>query len=305
VKPYELPFRITEPVSNNIFSWERFQGRSIRVPACVDGTLADLAVGTETVFEDFDDAKKILRSCRGLANFVRTTWNGVPMAVVDNHNHALYFWYEARARGHFSTPVALVHVDEHSDKRAPHVALPADASPERAFAYANRDVNVGNFIQPRLDSGFFSSYEGVGDEAGCGRVLERLRSGSVAADARPARHPEEAAPRPTKDPDRRESEGNSTVGRDAPALRSVVGTDGILRAGGPQNDMPGSRIGTSPFVLDFDADFFSTNLDYMDWGLRVRAVRELARRASFITVATSPFFIEQERAIKVIREIFS
>ena len=237
MQPYAQPFRIAEPVSNNVFSWEFESGGSLYVPACVDGTLDDLAVGDETVFCDLSDDKKSLLKCRGLDRFVRTTWNGIPVAVMDNHNHALYFWYEARARGHFSTPVALVHVDEHSDKRPAHVPLAADATPAQAFQYANRDVNVGNFIQPLLDSGFLSSYQWIADEAGCERVL--------------------ASPP------------------------------------------------TAPYVLDFDADFFSPNLDYMDWGLRVRATRELARRAAFITVATSPFFIDQERAIKVIREVLA
>ena len=284
MQPYAQPFRITEPVSNNIFSWERFQGRSVHVPACVDGSLADLAEGDETVFEDFDDSKKSLRSCKGLKNFVRTSWNGVPMAVVDNHNHALYFWYEARAKGLFSTPVALVHADEHSDKRVSHVPLPADATPDQAFRYANHDVNVGNFIQPLLDSGFFSSYRWVADEQGCERVLEEM--GLEKSNC----HPGES--------------------RDLPLVCLADGEshqEKMPRWSHALNGMASTRHDnfSQPFVLDFDADFFSPGLDYMDRALKVRAVRELARRASFITVATSPFFIEQDRAIKVIREIFT
>lgn len=231
------------------------------MPACIDGTLADLSQGSEVVFEDFSDDKKSLRSCRGLRNFVRTTWQGVPMTIVDNHNHALYFWYEARSRGYFSTPLALVHIDEHSDKRSSHVRLPVNATPQEAFVYTNRDVNVGNFIQPLLENGFFSSYEWVADEAGCQRVLRGLEESSFET-------------------------------RKEKNLSPEVTTKGFSYV-------------TTPFVLDFDVDFFSPQLDYMDWDLRVRTVRALARRASYITIATSPFFIDQERAIRVIREIFT
>ncbi len=37
------------------------------------------------------------------------------MIIFDNHNHALYFWYEARINGLISTKNTLVHIDEHSD----------------------------------------------------------------------------------------------------------------------------------------------------------------------------------------------
>lgn len=111
---YQAPFYLTEPVGNNAFSYEKRANKSLYIPSIIDGTFSDIVLGKEMVFEDFDE-KGILCSCTGLQNFVRMGWNGIPMVVFDNHNHALYFWYEARANGLIGTKNTLVHIDEHSD----------------------------------------------------------------------------------------------------------------------------------------------------------------------------------------------
>ena len=58
-------------------------------------------------------------------------------------------------------------------------------------------------------------------------------------------------------------------------------------------------------VLDVDMDIFSDDMDYIKDDLKVKKIREFARQASFITIATSPFFIDQDKVIKKIKEIFS
>ena len=60
-----------------------------------------------------------------------------------------------------------------------------------------------------------------------------------------------------------------------------------------------------PFVLDLDIDIFSKDMDYIDDKLKISKIREYAEKASFITIATSPFFIEQNLAIEKIKEIFT
>lgn len=53
----------------------------------------DLALGDQIVFEEVDDGKLI--SCKGLDSLVMCEYNGVPVCIMDNHNHALYFRYQA------------------------------------------------------------------------------------------------------------------------------------------------------------------------------------------------------------------
>ena len=58
-------------------------------------------------------------------------------------------------------------------------------------------------------------------------------------------------------------------------------------------------------ILNLDLDFFEPNLDYIDYHLKKRVILELASCAKIITVASSPYFIEQELALKVFTDIFT
>ncbi len=58
-------------------------------------------------------------------------------------------------------------------------------------------------------------------------------------------------------------------------------------------------------ILNLDLDFFQPELDFIDYELKKKVVLDAANKASLITVATSPFFINQELAIKVFKDIFS
>ncbi len=59
-----------------------------------------------------------------------------------------------------------------------------------------------------------------------------------------------------------------------------------------------------PFLLDIDMDFFDPKLDYINNNQKIDLIKNLIPRASVITVATSPFFIDQNLAIKYLRKIF-
>lgn len=59
------------------------------------------------------------------------------------------------------------------------------------------------------------------------------------------------------------------------------------------------------YVLDIDLDIFSTDMDYIPFADRFDRIQELIKGASVITIATSPYFIEQDKAIKVLKELFS
>lgn len=58
-------------------------------------------------------------------------------------------------------------------------------------------------------------------------------------------------------------------------------------------------------VLDIDLDIFSKDMEYISYDLRVNKIKEYIDRAKVITIASSPFFIEQDYAIKVLKELFS
>jgi hypothetical protein len=58
-------------------------------------------------------------------------------------------------------------------------------------------------------------------------------------------------------------------------------------------------------ILNLDLDFFQPDLDFIDYDLKKKVVLDAASKAKVITVATSPFFIDQELAVKVFKDIFA
>ena len=57
-------------------------------------------------------------------------------------------------------------------------------------------------------------------------------------------------------------------------------------------------------ILNLDLDFFQPDLDFMDYELKKKVVRDIASKADVITVATSPFFIDQKLALEVFEDLF-
>lgn len=57
-------------------------------------------------------------------------------------------------------------------------------------------------------------------------------------------------------------------------------------------------------ILNLDLDFFQPELDFIDYELKKKVVLDAAEKASIITVATSPFFINQDLAIQVFKDLF-
>lgn len=56
--------------------------------------------------------------------------------------------------------------------------------------------------------------------------------------------------------------------------------------------------------LNLDLDFFQPDLDYIDYELKKKIILDIAKKAKVITVATSPFFIDQKLALKVFKDLF-
>lgn len=64
------------------------------------------------------------------------------------------------------------------------------------------------------------------------------------------------------------------------------------------------RIVGKNSILNLDLDIFSPDLDDVPLDLKYEVIRKFAKEASFITIATSPFFIDQELAIGHLKGLF-
>lgn len=59
------------------------------------------------------------------------------------------------------------------------------------------------------------------------------------------------------------------------------------------------------YILDLDLDFFSEDMDYIGLDDRLVCVKKYVDRADFITIATSPYFIDQVRALDILFRVFA
>ena len=234
VTRYAAPFRITDAVGNNALSYDR-RGTSpaLWVPSLISGTMHDVRRGDRVVFEDFDEHDS-LQSCTGLAHLVTTTLAGIPAAIVDNHNHAFYFWSDALAKGTLMPGATLIHIDQHKDMRVPE-RMYTGTSIDDAFEYTNFLLNVGNYIVPAQHAG-------------------------------------------------------------------IVGETQFVTSGEALNDL--SLVARTNKILNLDLDFFAPEMSYIRFDAARRFLDAHLPTTSFITVATSPFFIDQARAIAMLTTLF-
>lgn len=58
-------------------------------------------------------------------------------------------------------------------------------------------------------------------------------------------------------------------------------------------------------ILNLDLDFFEPELDFIDYNLKKQVILDIAHKADIITVCTSPYFIDQQRALEVFKDIFA
>ncbi len=219
---YKTPFYLTDNRGNNAFSFDLRKDSKLFIPSLISGTLDDAELGNEVVFEDFDDG--VLKSCTGLKNLLEFEFRGVQAVLIDNHNHAFYFWHRSGLKN-----ATLIHIDQHKDMR-----VPPEMFSGAAFKYTNEVLNVGNYIVPAREAGIVKEIQFVTSE--------------VSLDDE-------------------------------------------------------SHFKTTNKILNIDLDFFAPELDYINFEKAKRFIHEHAKTASLISIATSPFFIDQERALKILRKL--
>ncbi len=63
-------------------------------------------------------------------------------------------------------------------------------------------------------------------------------------------------------------------------------------------------IKNKSIILNLDLDFFRPELDFIEYKIKKKIILKIASKAKVITVATSPFFINQNLAINVFKDLF-
>ncbi len=235
LQKYYSGFLISRPLGNNAFHYAERVNKQIYVPPFCAGTPDDLAVGYHIAFSEVDEGIEF--NGLGLQKFVFFEWQGIPVFIFDNHNHAFFIWTLGLRQNVFQQGLPLVHVDQHSDmwqpSSFPSFTLDDPQILEKAFYYTNFTINVGNFIKPALSLKYFDDVHIV--------------TGSIDFE-----------------------------------LKFDV-----------------------PIVFDLDMDVFAPIMDYIGNPYKIGSIRQWMKQAKMITIATSPYFMNQSLAIQFIRKIFA
>jgi len=280
------------PQGNNAFSYAQRSHKKIFIPPLIRGDIHDVLPGEEIVFSDIVDG--VEANARGLKQFVYIGRPGQDIFIVDNHNHAFSCWAAGMDAGVIPFGSTLVHVDQHKDTRAPEQFFSPD--------------NVEGILVGTKVCGVPEADVKLSERAWCHAVRRderaRLPSAGEPAGASQALGARNAASlvRATKI-------GQAcvyaneilNVGNFIPPALKLGWFNEVVQVGGVEAfayDPPAA------FVLDIDLDIFAPVMDYIPQELKIACLRAWMGRASFITMATSPFFMDQVKAIELLRELF-
>ena len=242
---YNKWFFIESPVWNNEFSFDKRQNKKLFVPEIIEAKSFDEIKFQDDLekiaFEDFDFDNK-LSTNYWLKNFYRFQMWWKEVVLFDNHNHAFYFWYEARSRKIIWDKNILIHIDQHADTRDNDkiISKSDSKSLEKVFDFTNFVLNVWDYIIPAQKVG----------------IIENIVQ-----------------------------------------IRNTKNLEDYL-----QNFS--NRKNNSKIILNLDLDFFASELDFIDFELKKKVILDVFEKASYVTVCTSPFFVDQGLAVEKFKEIF-
>ena len=242
---YNKWFFIENPVWNNEFSFDKRQNKKLFVPKIIEAKSFDEIKFQDDLekiaFEDFDFDDK-LSTNYWLKNFYRFQIWWKEVVLFDNHNHAFYFWYEARSRKIIWDKNILIHIDQHADTRDNDkiISKSDSKSLEKVFDFTNFVLNVWDYIIPAQKEG----------------IIENIVQ-----------------------------------------IRNTKNLEDYL-----QNFS--NKKNNSKIILNLDLDFFASELDFIDFELKKKVILDVFEKASYVTVCTSPFFVDQGLAVEKFKEIF-
>ena len=238
----------------------------------VEGTLEDVKVGTTTAFGEMERGE--VREYVGVEVLVRLQTTDhrlqvkqVPIYIIDNHNHALYCWYREFLAGRFQKWIKLIHIDQHSDMKEPVWWIDSDRENDLWYIaqYTNEVCTIADFIEPALRSGLVGECVQVRTESG---LLEYV------------------IPSP------------------------FVSTPNLPPFGSPlliRRDKKEDRFSTQwqGYILDIDVDFWAVEMGIVEFDRTIKKTRALVQGACVVTIATSPHFMNQKRAVEIVKKFLA
>ena len=284
---YSNWFRLKWNIWNNSFSYDtRKQNNSepqIYVTNLIEWSIDDIQIWDQIVFEEID-SKWQIQSFVWLKHFIKTNASlikegreDLSIYIFDNHNHALFFRYQELFNWNIKKWIKLIHIDQHTDMNeninlinssSPVIASEAKQSLQDIFHFTNYQCNVWNFIQPAIQDWLISQVFQINTE------YKLLNNDSHCK------------------PAWRQS-GNEVI-----LNKKKIATPTIC--------LPDRQaLQHWNFILDIDLDFRHPDMWIEAYNKTIQITKNLISQASLVTIATSPYFLDQTLAIKILKDIFN
>jgi len=237
---YSLPVTLDSPIWNNTFAYDErvnvLGEAKIIVPQLIEWMINDVRRGTNIVFAEMIDDE--LQEFQGLESLVCLDypsaghWEEKKVYIMDNHNHALYFWYREYRESNIKKWLPVIHIDQHSDMKEPlsWIAMDREDDLEYIAQYTNEVCTIADFIHPWLKTWIIDK-------------CIQLRT---------------------------------------------------------ENGLLDYNIPEFSYILDIDIDFWAPEMRIEQFDRTIQKTRQLIAEASLVTIATSPCFIDQERALDIV-----
>lgn len=295
---YSKKNMISTNIWNNAFSYEERKellGKAeITIPSIKTiNSLDQIELSDYIVFEEVDHNGK-LRSCKWLKHIYQVRHKWPEIYIFDNHNHALYFriqqiinhrYYEGWGTNNMETNLSdrqvswnniqLTHIDQHSDMNKPSLSLQD---------YLNKSMNISPLIKGESLA--------EKDEDKQEDLLSKIRT---------------------------YTNHICNVGNFIPPFldlfpqinfQRIKSESELLNYSFKKHRHPEERTKwitwespKSINILDIDLDFRAPEMSISDIKATIDIIKEMYINSSLITIATSPYFLGQEQALYLLKDI--
>lgn len=315
---YEKKRIISEPVSNNRLNYHERENKKIVVPSLIEWTMDDVLLSEEIAIECEVDGTII--AGKWLRHFVYLKNARVPTWIMDNHNHAFAFWHEALWKWYIRKWALLVHIDQHTDLAKPNLEKREKFKEQSKGLIKNKNPQFFSLNSSLLTLNEVEEWK-----------IKNEDNVSVIPDAwvQAVRHESEPESRwittqrePFTTPEEAEEYTNSVLTIAdfvVPALATGLISEALMVTWENkewawlftwENNSLIKKSSVLPetsdllpplsIVVDIDLDYFS---QWFDEKKCMETVKYWIEKADIITIATSPLFIEQDEALRVLKSL--
>ncbi len=223
---------------NNSFDYNKRLMKNINpaiyVPKLIQWDINDIKIWNNPVLQFVWNDGELVNYI-GLKNFVKIKYKTKTIYIIDNHNHALFFWYLEISRWKINKDITVLHIDQHSDMK-PCSDFQSVFNLENVFEYTNYELNVWNYL--------FAAHR-------CWIVNDIIQ----------------------------------------------------IRTQDKLSQISNNEFDPTNTILNIDMDFWHP--DMINDLEKDILVQKLIKQIDLITIATSPYFIDQDIAIKKVKTLLS